>query len=184
MPAGSLRDMVPGSTVVTRAADASQPPRRRRVTRQPTSRPPRRGAAVLVVLAALVSIAGVVAGCSLFRGELTGRTWQLVSITETVPAFQGVVPEADQARYSITFNEDGTAAIQADCNSVAATYTTDDTRITIVPGASTLAMCPEDSLGTQFVTALSGATSYNVAGSGLTLYILNEGRLEFTIAPD
>ena len=129
-------------------------------------------------------IAGVVAGCSLFRGELTGRTWQLTSITETVPAFQGVVPDADQARYSITFNEDGTAAIQADCNTVAATYTTDDTRITIVPGASTLAMCPEDSLGTQFVTALSGATSYNVHGSGMTLYILNEGRLEFTIAPE
>jgi heat shock protein HslJ len=126
-----------------------------------------------------VSVAGAVAGCSLFGGELTGRTWQLTSITETVPAFQATIPDADKARYSITFNDDGTAAIQADCNVVQATYTTNDTQITIVPGASTLAMCPEDSIGTQFVTALSGATSYNLTGAGLTLYILNEGRLEF-----
>ena len=35
---------------------------------------------------------------------------------------------------------------------------------------------------TQFVTALSGATSYDLSGAGLTLYILNEGRLEFTAA--
>lgn len=84
-------------------------------------------------------------------------------------------------RYLITFNDDGTAVIQADCNVVQATYVADDPQITIVPGASTLAMCPEDSLGTQFVTGLSGATSYGVYGNGMTLNILNEGRLEFVV---
>jgi para-nitrobenzyl esterase len=147
-------------------------------------RPTRSPFAVVVLLAALALVGGVVAGCSLFRGELTGRTWQLTSVTETVPAFQATIPAEDQARYAITFNEDGTASIQADCNVVQATWTSDDTRITIVPGASTLAMCPEDSIGTQYVTALSGATSYNVAGGAMTMYILNEGRLEFTIAPE
>ena len=149
------------------------------MTRQPTPRPARTPFAVLALLLGLIAVAGVVAGCSLFRGELTGRTWQLSSITETVPAFQATIAAEDRARYAITFNEDGTASIQADCNVVQATWTSNDTQVTIVPGASTLAMCPEDSLGTQFVTALSGATSYNLSGAGLTLYILNEGRLEF-----
>lgn len=44
----------------------------------------------------MIVVAGVAAGCGLFRNELTGGTWQLVSITETVPAFQGVIPAADQ----------------------------------------------------------------------------------------
>jgi heat shock protein HslJ len=146
-------------------------------------RPTRSPFAIFALVAALALTVGVLAGCSLVGGELTGRTWQLTSITETVPAFQAAIPAEDQARYAITFNEDGAASIQADCNVVTATYTVDGTTITIVPGASTLAMCPEDSIGTQFVTALSGATSYNLSGAGLTLYILNEGRLEFTAAP-
>ncbi len=154
------------------------------MTSQSNPRPMRNPFAVLVLLAALALVTSVVAGCSLVRGELTGRTWQLTSITETVPAFQGVIPAADQSRYTITFNDDGTAVIQADCNVVQAEYVVNDPQITIIPGASTLAMCPEDSLGTQFVTALSGASSYNVYGSGMTLYILNEGRLEFVIAPE
>jgi heat shock protein HslJ len=147
-------------------------------------RPARSPFAIFALLAALALAVGVLAGCSVFRGELTGRTWQLTSITETVPAFQASIPPEERARYAITFNEDGTAVIQADCNVVQAEYTTNDTQISIVPGASTLAMCPEDSIGTQFVTALSGATSYNVYGSGMTLYILNEGRLEFVVAPE
>ena len=105
-----------------------------------------------------------------------------------MPAFQGVVAPEDQSRYTVTFNEDGTAAIKADCNNVAATYTTEETNISIVPGASTLAACPEDSLGDKFIAGLSGATSYNLRPAGrsgpglLTLYILNEGQLEFVAA--
>ena len=76
---------------------------------------------------------GAVAACSASAEKLTGTTWQLSSVTEKVPAFQGVVPPEDQSRYTITFNEDGTAAIKADCNNVAATYTTEETNIEIVP---------------------------------------------------
>jgi heat shock protein HslJ len=99
-----------------------------------------------------------------------------------VPAFQGVVPPEDQSRYTITFNEDGTAAIKADCNNVLATYTTEETNISIVPGPSTLVACPDDSLSDKFVAGLSSATTYNIRPSGLTLYILNEGQLEFVAA--
>ncbi len=151
------------------------------MTRQPTRRPMRRPFAALALIAALVII-GSVAACSASAEKLTGPTWQLTSVTEKVPAFQGVVPPEDQSRYTITFNEDGTAAIKADCNNVAATYTTEETNISIVPGPSTLVACPDDSLSDKFVAGLSSATTYNIRPSGLTLYILNEGQLEFVAA--
>ena len=62
------------------------------MTSQPMQRPRRSPLAVLVVFAALALVAGIVAGCSLLGGELTGRTWQMTSITETVPAFQATIP--------------------------------------------------------------------------------------------
>lgn len=139
----------------------------------------RRTAAVTL---ALVVVMGAVAACSPSGERLTGRTWQLSSVTEKVPAFQGVVPAADQSRYTITFNDDGTAAIKADCNNVAATYKTDKANITITPGPSTLVACPDDSLGDKFIAGLSSATTYSVRPAGLTLYILNEGQLEFVAA--
>jgi heat shock protein HslJ len=52
--------------------------------------------------------------------ELLGKTWKLTGITETTPAFQGVVPEADQSKYTIEFQADGTFTAKADCNQVAA----------------------------------------------------------------
>jgi len=88
--------------------------------------------------------------------SLTSTTWQWVETTtptETVAA-------ADPTRYTITFNEDGTAVIGADCNQVMATYTVTDSALTIVPGASTLAMCPADSQATPFLTGLSSAAVY------------------------
>jgi heat shock protein HslJ len=131
---------------------------------------------------ALVVVMGAVAACSPSGERLTGRTWQLSSVTEKVPAFQGVVPPEDQSRYTIKFNDDGTAAIKADCNNVAATYKTEGANITIVPGPSTLVACPDDSLGDKFIAGLSSATTYNVRPAGLTLYILNEGNLELVAA--
>ena len=91
------------------------------------------------------------------------------------------MPAADQLRYTISFANDGTAAIKADCNQVTATYTTTPGgSITIVPGASTMAMCPEDSMGQQFVEALSIVTSYSVNGDQLTLRQPDDSRLELT----
>ncbi|MBK7218395.1 MAG: META domain-containing protein [Candidatus Promineofilum sp.] len=87
---------------------------------------------------------------------LTGNAWQWVETT--TPTETTTV--ADPTRYTITFNEDGTAAIGADCNQVTATYTVADSALTIVPGASTLALCPEDSQAEPFVLGLSAAAVY------------------------
>jgi heat shock protein HslJ len=101
---------------------------------------------------------------------LTGTQWQLASIKQTAPAYQGVVPAADQARYTITFNTDGTYSGTADCNRISGTYTTSGSNgITINAGTSTLAMCPDDSFGPLFAHAITTATTWSVASSQLTL---------------
>ena len=88
--------------------------------------------------------------------SLTGTTWQWQGTTTPVEP----ITAADPTRYTITFNEDGTASIKADCNQVTATYTVTDTALSIVPGASTLAMCPPDSQATEFVNGLSSAALF------------------------
>ena len=135
------------------------------------------GAMALTVLAAAI----LLAACNVTGSGLVGLTWRVTAVTTTVPAWQGVVPAADQLRYTIAFANDGTAAIKADCNQVTATYTTSPGgSITIVPGASTMAMCPEGSMGPQFVEALSTVSSYSIDGADLTLRQPDGSRLELT----
>lgn len=97
---------------------------------------------------------------------LTGTPWEWVSTTDPV---QGTVAVNDPSRYVILFNEDGSVAIQADCNSVGATYTTEGNNINIVPGPSTMAACPPDSLDSQFLAQLSSAAIYFIEGGNLYL---------------
>jgi heat shock protein HslJ len=113
-------------------------------------------------------------------GDLTGKTWHLTAITEKIPAFQGVVPDADQANYTIEFKADGSFQAKADCNQVSGRYTTTASGgMTIALGPSTLVACPEGSLGTQYVTALGDAGSYAIANGQLTITLKDEGTLVF-----
>jgi heat shock protein HslJ len=86
----------------------------------------------------------------------------------------------DPTRYSILFDADGTATIQADCNSVHATYTTDGSSISIVPGPSTMAACPDDSQADQFLAELSSAVIYFVQNNNLYLDLpVDSGTMRF-----
>ena len=99
-------------------------------------------------------------------GTLTGTTWEW---TETVTML-GATAIADPTRYAITFNEDGTANVTADCNSVTATYTADETGgLSIILGASTAMACPEDSQATEFLAGLMATGAYELADGGLML---------------
>ena len=150
------------------------------------------GRAFLITLAiasAAVVIACSSAGSSASAGSsgttgtgtaLTGKTWQLTAITEKVPAFQGVVPAADQANYTIEFKADGTYSAKADCNMVSGTYTTTSAGgLTIVLGPSTLVACPEGSLGSQYVAGLGNAASYAIADGQLTITLKDGGTLVY-----
>ena len=110
------------------------------------------GAAILVVVVAVIAGNSGASGSS----ALVGHPWKLTSYTETAPAFQGVVPAADQARYTITFGDAGTFSGTADCNQVSGTYETSGSDgLTITPGVSTMAFCGEGTLGDLYVHALS-----------------------------
>lgn len=131
------------------------------------------------VLGLAIAAALVLAACN-SGGGLTGKTWQLTAITEQVPAFQGVVPEADQARYTITFNTDGTYNAKADCNALNGTYTTTGTGgLSIELGPMTMVACPDDSMSNQFVAALGNAEGYAIADSQLTITDATGGTLVF-----
>jgi heat shock protein HslJ len=95
---------------------------------------------------------------------LTSTPWEWVSTSD--PA-QGVVPVNDPSRYVILFNDDGAAYIKADCNNVQATYTTDGSSISILPGPSTMVACPSDSMDVQFMQQLSAAAIYFIDGGNL-----------------
>jgi heat shock protein HslJ len=115
---------------------------------------------------------------------LVGKEWQLTAITEKVPAFQGVVPADQQANYTITFAADGTFSAKADCNTLSGTFTTPDPNaasgaLTIVPGAGTVAACPEGSLADLYVLGLGNVISYAINDGQLSMTLADQGSLTF-----
>ena len=121
---------------------------------------------------------------------LVGQTWQW---TGTIAGTQ-TLTVADPSRYTITFAADNTASIQADCNMVTAQYTVAGQALTIIPGASTMALCPEDSQDQVFVQQLTAAATHFFQGGELFIsQLAGGGTMRFapagagggtTVAPD
>ena len=121
---------------------------------------------------------------------LVGQTWQW---TGTIAGTQALTV-ADPSRYAITFAADGTASIKADCNMVTAQYTVAGQALTIIPGASTMALCPEDSQDQVFVQQLTAAATHFFQGGELFIsQLAGGGTMRFapaaagggtTVAPD
>jgi heat shock protein HslJ len=132
------------------------------------------------IAAALVLLAFVAAACSSGGSggsSLTGKTWQLTAMTTKTPAFQGVVPEADQSKYTIEFKTDGTYSVKADCNTRNGTYATTASGGLTIQGGPTIFGCP-GSLSTNYLLALTKATSYAIANGLLTITESDQGTLE------
>ena len=130
--------------------------------------------------ALMLAVAAVVIACSSSGSGLTGKTWQLTALTEMTPAFQGVVPAADQDKYTIEFKSDGSFQAKADCNQVSGQYVTTSTGgMTITLGPSTLVACPEGSMGDQYVAGLGNAASYAIANANLTITLKDGGTLVY-----
>lgn len=109
-----------------------------------------------------------------------------------------MVPAADQSRYTIEFQADGTFTAKADCNQVAGTYEVhhggsggggkplppgpEGGDMSILPGPSTLAACPHGSLADLFVIGLGSVASFGITGNELTLTLGGGGpyALHFT----
>jgi heat shock protein HslJ len=86
----------------------------------------------------------------------------------------------DPSNYTVHFMADGSVAIRADCNRARGTYTSDGSAIAITMGPSTMAACPEGSLGGRFATQLVGATIYFFRSDDLYLDLkFDSGTMKF-----
>ena len=129
-----------------------------------------------LAIAATVALAA----CSASSSGLTGKTWQLTAMTHRVAGGFGKVPEADQAKYTIEFMSDGTYQAKADCNQTSGTYTTTSNGgLTIQPGPTTLAACPEGSLSDQYIQSLTIASGYAIVDGQLTISLKDGWSLEY-----
>ena len=97
--------------------------------------------------------------------------WQWASFTNPMEQFEVEMPE----NYSVTFNEDGTLNVMADCNKASGSYTVDDSSLMIAMGPSTMAACPEGSRGDQFVQLMTGAAIYFFEDDTLFIDLMADG---------
>jgi heat shock protein HslJ/uncharacterized protein YraI len=109
---------------------------------------------------------------SISQAELVGMTWQWVGLRETMPAAQSVVP--DPENYTLTFNEDGTVSIKADCNVALGSYELSDEQLTITLGPTTLAECGPKSSYSQFLGLLEQAASIGMGYGNLVITLSDE----------
>jgi len=111
------------------------------------------------------------------EASLTNIPWAWVSTTNPATGEQVV---ENHTNYIVLFNDDGTANIKIDCNNSLATYTTDGSNISIVPGPSTMAACQNPELDTMFLTQVSSAAIYFIEGGNLYLDLpMDSGTMRF-----
>jgi heat shock protein HslJ len=110
---------------------------------------------------------------------LVGTPWKLQQIQMN----DGTLLVPDQPdQYIAEFLADGTLAVQADCNRGRGSFTAgDDRSLTISPMATTLAACPEGSIGNEFVRSLENANGYFFQGGNLFIDLaFDSGTMQFT----
>lgn len=112
--------------------------------------------------------------------EILGVTWEWLGLQ--TPKDQ--IEVADPASYSVSFAEDGSMALQVDCNRGFGSYTLSaDGGISIKPIGVTRMMCPEGSLEQQFSTQLERVTSFFILDGELLLeQPFDSGTLRFRAA--
>jgi len=121
---------------------------------------------LLVLLSTLTACGG--------KSEIVGTTWQWEAFQDT--ADTNNITVADPENYTLTFNEDGTANIQADCNQMIWKYELDGSQLTFdATGPSTLAMCAEDSLDQKFLERLGYTATFVIEDGKLYLNLWADG---------
>ena len=124
-------------------------------------------------LSILILLTLALAACGGQTDSIVGPTWQWEAFQDTAEINNLTVP--DPENYTLTLNEDGTASIQADCNQVIWSYELNDSQLTFdTTGPTTLAMCAEGSLDTQYLERL-GATA---------TYVIEDGKLYLNLWAD
>jgi heat shock protein HslJ len=87
---------------------------------------------------------------------LLANPWQWVSFASPVQKYD----VENSQNYQLTFHDNGTVDIKADCNTASGTYNMDASRIAISIGPTTLAACPPGSRSDEFLKYLGSAAIY------------------------
>jgi heat shock protein HslJ len=113
-------------------------------------------------------------------GQTTGQavlalvgSWKLTRLEKTG---ESPVQVASPERFVASFGGDGRVNLLADCNRCSSSYEATAATISIGAMACTRAACASAPLDTDFAGLVSGATSWEVSGSQLTLRS-SQGRL-------
>jgi heat shock protein HslJ len=134
--------------------------------------------AILVGFLVLIGILASNSSQNVPGQDLQGVTWEWISMQKTDLVSPLVVPSPQN--YTIRFNADGSVNIQADCNQVLGSYTTDGSSLTITTGPTSLAYCGEASLDQVYLQALSLVISYDQTGQRLALnFQAKDGKMDF-----
>ncbi len=116
--------------------------------------------------------------------SLTGGTWSATGINNGRQAVTSLVIDTT---ITAVFGEDGRLNGSAGCNNFMTSYTLDGQNITIEPAATTRKMCPGEGVmeqETQFLTALTTATTWSISGDMLELRTADGAlAVSFTLQP-
>lgn len=110
---------------------------------------------------------------------LTGTSWRLLEM-QSMDDAQGAARADKPDRYTVTFGEDGIAFLKLDCNRARGSYETQSTgasqgSLRFGNIASTMAMCPPDSLSETLGRQLGFVRSYVIRDGRLNMALMADG---------
>jgi hypothetical protein len=87
--------------------------------------------------------------------------------------------------YTAEFADDGQVFVQADCNRAIGQFTeASDGRLSVQMGPTTMAACPEGSIGSQFLQAMGNSNLYFFQDEDLFIDLkFDSGTMQFSAAP-
>lgn len=135
----------------------------------------------VVLPVAVAAVALTASGCGSPKPvDLTGTTWQLLSIESMAPDEEPSTTIADPSKYTVTFGDDGKAGFRVDCNRGNSTWKVeaaapDSGALTFGPIALTRMACPQPSQDGKVASALSHVRSYLVKDGDLHLSLQADG---------
>lgn len=107
--------------------------------------------------------------------ELAGSSWQLVGIASMDDKVEA---PADPALYTLEFNADGSASMQADCNRGSGTWKSESSgQLSFGPIAATRAMCPPQSISDTYLAQFEWVRSYVMTDGHLFLTTMADGSI-------
>ena len=131
------------------------------------------------IVIALAVLALAVVGCGGQEPELVGTTWQWQEFQDSADVNN--IKVSDPENYTLTLQDDGTAAIKADCNQVIWSYEQEGSSLTFnTVGPSTLAACGPDSLDQVYLERLGSTVTFVLADGKLNLNLIyDSGNMVF-----